>query len=666
MTKDHPDIHATLMKGVQAHQAAQFDEARAAYQLILDNSPDHADANHLLGVIAHQLGEHSKAVQFIDRAIKTNDTAAPFHNNMGNAQRALGNLENAADSYSQALTIQPDDTGTLSNLGLALTELGRSEEAIDCYRKALQIDPNILETNMRLGILLDKQGHVDDAIKYFKQAIIIKPDDADIYNFLAIALYKKKQFSEAEASIKMAISINPNEANHHSYLSTIQLEMKNPEGANKSCHMALSLNNQDILAHNNLGVSLVEMDRKEEAENSFRNALNIDPDYIESLSNLGELLLELNNHEEAIDCFRKAIKIDPDSAVYHHNLAYNLELKDNLDDAVNANHRALELDPEHRDAKVNLSISLLRLGQLKEGWEYYENRRSRDKKASLFPQPQWDGSTLVGKRIILWGDQGLGDEVRYASIIPDLQKTGANITIECDKRLTNIFTRSFANATILPAPHGGAAKEPEQFDYQCPLPGLARFFRNDYKSFANDGSGYLKADPALITFWKKRLQDISNRPKVGLSWNSPVTLPDRIPCYASIEELAPILNISGIDFVNLQSFESKENITEAKERFGTEIHTWDDLDNRNDLNGVAALTSCLDLVISFPTFSSELAGSLGVPTICFVSHKDSFDELGSKDNIWYPNTHHVSKNRNEPWQPVLKEISEITQSKFGL
>ena len=654
------------MKGVQAHQAAQFDEARAAYQLILDNSPDHADANHLLGVIAHQLGEHSKAVQFIDRAIKTNDTAAPFHNNMGNAQRALGNLENAADSYSQALTIQPDDTGTLSNLGLTLTELGRFEEAIDYYRKALQIDPNILETNMRLGILLDEQGHVDDAIKYFKQAIIIKPDDADIYNFLAIALYKKKQFSEAEASIKMAISINPNEANHHSYLSTIQLEMKNPEGANKSCHMALSLNNQDILAHNNLGVSLVEMDRKEEAENSFRNALNIDPDYIESLSNLGELLLELNNHEEAIDCFRKAIKIDPDSAVYHHNLAYNLELKDNLDDAVSANRRALELDPEHHDAKVNLSISLLRLGHLKEGWEYYESRRSRDKKASLFPQSQWDGSTLVGKRIILWGDQGLGDEVRYASIIPDLQKTGANITIECDKRLTDIFTRSFANATILPAPYDGAAKEPEQFDYQCPLPGLARFFRNDYKSFANDGSGYLKADPALITFWEKRLKDISDRPKVGLSWNSPITLPDRIPHYASIEELAPILNISGIDFVNLQSFESKENITEAKERFGTEIHTWNDLDNRNDLNGVAALTSCLDLVISFPTFSSELAGSLGIPTICFVSHKDSFDELGSKDNIWYPNTHHVSKNRNEPWQPVLKEISEKTKEKFGL
>ena len=321
------------MKGVQAHQAAQFDEARAAYQLILDNSPDHADANHLLGVIAHQLGEHSKAVQFIDRAIKTNNTAAPFHNNMGNAQRALGNLENAADSYSQALTIQPDDTGTLSNLGLALTELGRSEEAIDYYRKALQIDPNILETNMRLGILLDEQGHVDDAIKYFKQAIIIKPDDADIYNFLAIALYKKKQFSEAEASIKMAISINPNEANHHSYLSTIQLEMKNPEGANKSCHMALSLNNQDILAHNNLGVSLVEMDRKEEAENSFRNALNIDPDYIESLSNLGYLLLDIGELDEAIASFQRAITLAPNHSTAAHNYLFALLYIPGLDNS---------------------------------------------------------------------------------------------------------------------------------------------------------------------------------------------------------------------------------------------------------------------------------------------------------------------------------------------
>ena len=483
-----------------------------------------------------------------------------------------------------------------------------------------------------MGNLLEEQNHTEESINYFRKAIDIDPDSAIAHGNMGNALYKLGNFNEAEQAYRRALELKPG--------------YKDPEFG--------------------LSQTLLSLGRLEEAEISLRNTLKINPNQAEALNSLGNLLGEKNHLKGATDCFLRAIKIKPDVAEYHSSLGYALQLQNKFHDGKNACRRALELDPEHRDAKVNLSISLLRLGQLKEGWEYYENRRSRDKKASLFPQPQWDGSTLVGKRIILWGDQGLGDEVRYASIIPDLQKTGANITIECDKRLTNIFTRSFANATILPAPHGGAAKEPEQFDYQCPLPGLARFFRNDYKSFANDGSGYLKADPALITFWEKRLKDISNRPKVGLSWNSPITLADRIPCYASIEELAPILNISGIDFVNLQSFESKENITEAKERFGTEIHTWDDLDYRNDLNGVAALTSCLDLVISFPTFSSELAGSLGVPTLCFVSHKDSFDELGSKDNIWYPNTHHVSKNRKEPWLHVFEKISEITQSKFGL
>ena len=315
---------------------------------------------------------------------------------------------------------------------------------------------------------------------------------------------------------------------------------------------------------------------------------------------------------------------------------------------------------------MNLSMNILRMGQLREGWQNYESRKSLDRAATDFPQPQWDGSSLAGKRIILWREQGLGDEVRFASIVPDLQKTEAIITIECDQRLTDIFARSFPDINILATPYTGAAEQPDQFDYQCPLAGLARFFRNDYEAFTKDKPGYLKADPALIKLWKKRLSDISDQPKIGLSWNSAVKVPERASIYASIEELAPILNIDGIDFINLQSHDSSEDIAKAKEKFGIEIHSWDDLDNRNDLNGVAALTSCLDLVISFPCFSSEFAGAIGVPTFCFVDHKDSFDELGSKDNIWYPNTHHISKDRNEQWPPVFKKIVEKTRSRLSL
>jgi ADP-heptose:LPS heptosyltransferase len=143
-------------------------------------------------------------------------------------------------------------------------------------------------------------------------------------------------------------------------------------------------------------------------------------------------------------------------------------------------------------------------------------------------------------------------------------------------------------------------------------------------------------------------------------------IPLRIPHYASMEELAPILTIDGIDFINLQSHECDRDIAEARERYGVDIHAWKDIDLRNDLNGVAALTSCLDLVISFPTFSSEFAGALGVPTVCFVNHKENLDQLGTEDAVWYPHTHYVSKTRTEPWQGVLDKIAEIARTKLGL
>ena len=126
-----------------------------------------------------------------------------------------------------------------------------------------------------------------------------------------------------------------------------------------------------------------------------------------------------------------------------------------------------------------------------------------------------------------------------------------------------------------------------------------------------------------MKFWKERLSDISDRPKVGLSWSGTISDPRRRPLrdleHATIEEMAPVLSIGGLDFVNLQSHDCSADIEQAKSLYGADIHTWDDLDLRNDLDGLAALTVALDLVISFSTFGAEFAGTLGVPTLCFSS-----------------------------------------------
>ncbi len=660
------ELQALLVKGVQAHQAGRLEEAEIAYRRILDSHPDHADANHLLGTIAHQVGDHLSAIQLIAKAIQANPRAAPFHNNKGNAEKALGKLEDAVASYQKAITLKPDDDEALSNLGLTLAELGRFEEAVNSFEASLRINPGLFGLHVKLGLVLKDMGRLDEAIGHFRQAVTAHPEDAAIHAVLGNTLHENKLLDDAAASFQKALAIDPDDAETLGDLGTTLLKMGRFEDAAANFQKALAINSDNAEVHNNLGIALNKLDCPEDAEASYREALALDPDYAGALNNLGSLLQGQGNPDEAIDYYNKAIAIVPDYAEAYSSLGSALEVIDRLEDAENACRRALQLESDHRQAHLNLSMVLMRRGNLKEGWEQYEWRQSLERAAAEFPQPAWDGSDLNAKRIILWGEQGLGDETRFASIIPDVLETGCAVSIECDERFVDIFARSFAGATVHARPYSGAATDPGQFDYQCPFAGLARFFRPDQKSFPTGRPGYLKADPELVKFWKKRLSDLSDRPKVGLSWNSALMIPLRIPIYASIEDLAPILTIDGVDFINLQSHECRQDIAEAKERYGVDIHAWDDIDLRNDLNGVVALTSCLDLVISFPTFSSEFAGALDVPTVCFVNHKENLDQLGTDDAIWYPQTHYVSKTRAEPWQGVLEEIAKIARTKLDL
>jgi tetratricopeptide (TPR) repeat protein len=581
--------------------------------------------------------------------------------------------------YKAKKALVDKNSKALMSYGVQAYQAGNLVDANVAFQQVLKLDENNPDANHLLGLVARKNGNNESAIEFFSKAIKINSYNPAYHSNLGNSLRDLGHSNDAVASYQKAISILPNFATAHNNLGAALRLLGQLEDSKNSLETAIRLEPGMASAHVNLGNIMKDMGRIEEAKASYQSGLHLEPENSDALINLGSLLEEQNHLNEAIKYFREAEAIDPNCEVVHGNMGNALYKLGSLKEAEISYRLALKLNPQFKDPEFGLSLTLLSLGHLEEGWTRYEHRythanmglkqneipKTINRATTDFSQPQWDGSSLKEKSIILWGDQGLGDEVRYASIIHDLQKTGANITIDCEKRLTDIFARSFPDANVLAAPYDGTDIETGQFDYQCPLVGLARFFRNDYKSFAIE-PGYLKADPALITFWKEKLANISAHPKVGLSWNYTTNLLGREGLCANIEELAPILKISGIDFVNLQSEESDKDITEARERFGVEIHSWNDLDNRNDLNGVAALTSCLDLVISFPNFSAEIAGALGVPTLCFVDHKNSFDELGSKDNIWFPNTHHISKNRKDPWQSVFAEITEIIQLKFGL
>jgi ADP-heptose:LPS heptosyltransferase len=217
-------------------------------------------------------------------------------------------------------------------------------------------------------------------------------------------------------------------------------------------------------------------------------------------------------------------------------------------------------------------------------------------------------------------------------------------------------------------PYASAEYGKRHFDFHCSFPSLGRYIRPTLESFPTieDDYAYLKADPKKKAFWKSRLALISSRPKIGLNWNSSVVVESSEHFYSSIKEMEPLLTFPGVDFISLVYADSNADITQALEDYGVTIHTWEDLDLKNDIDDVAALMSSLDGVVSCLSTVSELSGALGVRTLGFIGETSHTIMLGTDDVMWFPNTHYHIKKRKEPWEPLFMEIRSSLCEIFNL
>ena len=114
--------------------------------------------------------------------------------------------------------------------------------------------------------------------------------------------------------------------------------------------------------------------------------------------------------------------------------------------AVASYHRAIDLEPDFAEVHVNLSRTLLLDEDYEKGWQEYEWRwRNSNFRATWrdFSYPLFSGESLNNKTILVWGEQGIGDEIMFAHAIPDLLAEGAKLVLECSQRLVPVFLRSF-------------------------------------------------------------------------------------------------------------------------------------------------------------------------------------------------------------------------------
>ena len=283
------------------------------------------------------------------------------------------------------------------------------------------------------------------------------------------------------------------------------------------CDIACLLAPERIGILNARCMALQNLGRFDEAQATAQRALSLDPDNGAAHFNLGNALYALGQYEEAEASYRQSIALSPESRRAHKNLGGALLALEQYDNALNSFERALELGAQSEDTRTNRSLVYLGLGDFERGWADYHCRFGSERKKDWrnYPWPLWNGETLDGP-LLVWGEQGLGDQILYASMIPDLRARVPSIVIEAEKRLVPLFARSFPGIDVVPL-------EKDLHTRSCaahiPLGTLGQHLRTSWESFPKTQGGFLKADPARAAALRERLKT-DERLVVGLSWRS--------------------------------------------------------------------------------------------------------------------------------------------------
>lgn len=357
----------------------------------------------------------------------------------------------------------------------------------------------------------------------------------------------------------------------------------------------------------------------------------------ETWNNMGMALIGMQMFEAAEKALRKALKKNPEHTQATNNLALISVYNCNPHEAIKHAEKSLAIDPGQFDVRETLGYAHLMLGEYRKGWMGYEsmvgNSKYRPNKPPHDGCVYWLGEKDI--KLYLRGEQGLGDEISFSSIFPDLLKDCPDVTFECDGKLEGLFKRSFPTIKIHGTRHTKESewRDGETYDAHALVGTLAKYYRNEESAFP--GTPFLVADPERRVQWRALLDTLPGK-KVGIAWTGGMRNTFSGRRSFSLEGLLPILKTPGITWVSLQYKDPTDEIAALEESHGIKIHHWKRAAESADYDDQAALVAELDCVVSVQTAVIHLAGALGVKTYCLVPSKPRwFYRMSGSKLPWY-------------------------------
>ncbi len=509
---------------------------------------------------------------------------------------------------------------------------GNLDEALKLYQQLKRENPLNEEILLNIGLIYDLKGDLEKFIESSLSAFKIHPNNAKFITRRAAVDFKLGKFNDAYQRL---VSLPHDQLTYDALmiLSAVSASLGKEQESIGYTMDAIKIKPSDPIAHSNLGGAFVNMGKFDEAQICFETALILDPDNAPALLNMGVIASKRGQFIEANEFAEKALKI------------------------YEKNHSLQDI---HK-TKFHLSLGYLQVGEVAKGWKFYDSGLlihggAGRKPHRVFSVPQWDSQNLDEKTILVWREQGLGDEIFFYSAINHLRNYASKIIIESDARLVSILQRSFPDCIVRSNMMDENNESPfTDFDYHIPVGSLYGKIFHSLEQFL-DVKPYFVPDPVLVDFYNKRLGPRDGKLRVGISWRSGLLTVLRNVHYAPLRHWVNVFKLENIQFVNIQYGDVSDELANVYDECGVHINAWPDLDLKDDQDGLAALIANLDVVIAISNAPGQLAGALGIKTLWMNPQSGSYQFGVSSGYPHFPNTEVYIPESDAPLSSLLERV----------
>jgi tetratricopeptide (TPR) repeat protein len=454
----------------------------------------------------------------------------------------------------------------------------------------------------------------------------------------------------------------------HNTIGIVFGNLKDHDAAVQHFLKSIKINPLNPMPFAGIGNSLAKNLQFTEAEKYFELALVLDENYLDALVGKGVSNFQKSLYSESEKFFKRALEIKPKSSTVLTNLANCYSVQGRYEEALPLWNQAIALDPKNSQARMNRGMTHLGMGHFETAWHDYEHRFHED---NFIPErfkeiPNWPGPGDKTAPVLIWVEQGIGDEIMYASMYQELANLKEKFAAECNPRLIDTFKESFPHIFFFPT---FSLKDHSAFKFRISIASLGSILRTNRQSFDRHrpSVGHLKQSAdALNPLTRSALESLP-KPWIGVSWESyALTMNFRNRKSIPTEEFSEFTKNFHGSFINLQFANPHVHECPTQHTVPENIHTLPKLDLRNDLRGLTSLLREMDQVVTIGNSVAHLCGAFGIPTtVLLPSVADWRWGFSGEKSVWYESlTLRRNKDPNS-WEVLLSETRTELFNKYS-